>query len=117
MKYDESIKEIVAYMNDGTEKRYGNPFAGAPDGGKSEIAINGCLNEGFKPACTPYTAAAHTRCIEAIQAFPIFDVNPELIRADGALLYVDGLDRALEECYEKEILLRDTDFYNKLIAR
>ena len=117
VKYDESTKEIIAYMNDGTEKHYGNPFAGAPDGGKSEIAINGCLDKDFKPVCTPYTAAAHTRCIEAIQTFPVFNVNPELIREDGTLLYVEGLDRVLGECYEKEILLCDTDFYNKLITR
>lgn len=115
VKYDETTKDIVAYMNDGEVKHYGNPFAGAPDGGKSEIAINGCLTKDFKPVCTPYTAASHTRCIEKIQAFPIYNVNKELLREDGTLLYVEGLAEALEECYEKETLLRNTEFYKKMV--
>lgn len=114
VRYSESSGDIIAYMNDGTEKHYGDPFAGVPDGGKSEIAINGCLTENFKPVCTPYTAAAHTRCIEEIQKFPIFNVNPELLRENGTLIYVEGLDTALEECYEKELLLRDTEYFTKL---
>lgn len=114
VKYDESTADIIAYMNDGTEKHYGDPFANGSDGGKSSIAIEGCLTEGFKPVCTPYTAAAHTRCIEAVQTFPVYDVNPELLCEDGTLIYVKGLYDALEKCYEEEILLRDTPFYNKL---
>ena len=114
VKYDETTADIVAYMNDGTEKHYGDPFAGDADGGKSRIAIEGCLTESFKPVCTPYTAAAHTRCIEAIQKFPILSVSPDLLREEGTLTYVDGLAEALEECYKKEILLSDTAFYTKL---
>ena len=114
VKYDENTGDIIAYTNDGTEKHYGDPFAGAPDGDKSKVAIEGCLTEGFKPVCTPYTAAAHTRCIEAIQTFPVHDVAPELLRENGTLLYVDGLAEALEECYKNEKLLSDTEYFNKL---
>ena len=115
VKYDESTGDIIAHMNDGTEKHYGDPFAGASDGGKSRIAIEGCLANDFKPVCTPYTAAAHTRCIEAIQTFPIFDVNKDLLRENGTLIYVEGLAEALEECYSKEVIIRDTEFFKKLI--
>lgn len=115
VKYDETTGDIIAHMNDGTEKHYGDPFAGASDGGKSKIAIEGCLANSFKPVCTPYTAAAHTRCIEAIQTFPIFDVNKALLRENGTLIYVEGLAEALEKCYSNETILRDTEFFKKLI--
>lgn len=115
VKYSESSGDITAYMNDGTKKSYGNPFAGAPDGGKSEIAINACLEKKFKPVCSPYTAAAHTRCIEKIQKQPIHSISSALVREVGTLLYVDGLTKALEECYEKELMLRDTEFYKELV--
>ena len=117
VKYDENTGDIIAYMNDGTQKHYGDPFAGAPDGGKSKIAIEGCLTDGFKPVCTPYTAAAHTRCVEAIQTFPVIDVNKSLLREDGTLIYVDGLAEALEACYENESILSETKFFNKIIER
>ena len=116
VKYDESTGDIVAHMNDGTEKHYGDPFAGESDGGKSRIAIEGCLTEDFKPVCTPYTAAAHTRCIEAIQTFPVRDVSPELLRENGTLIYVDGLAEALEGCYKNETLLSDTEYFKKLVG-
>ena len=114
VKYSETTKDIVAYMNDGSEIHYGDPFADGSDGGKSRIAIEGCLTEGFKPVCTPYTAAAHTRCIEAIQTFPVHDVNPALLRENGTLIYVEGLAEELENCYNNETLLSDTEFYKKL---
>ena len=72
---------------------------------------------GFKPVCTPYTAAAHTRCVEAIQTFPVIDVNKSLLREDGTLIYVDGLAEALEACYENESILSETKFFNKIIER
>ncbi len=117
VKYDESTADIIAYMNNGEEQHYGDPFGGPADGGKSSIAINGCLTEGFKPVCTPYTAAAHTRCVESIQLFPIYDVNKALLREEGTLIYVDGLAEALEDCYTNEKLLSETEFYNKLTKR
>ena len=111
VSYDENTKDIVAKFKDGEEKHYGNPFSGGSDGGKSRVAINGCKTEGFKPVCTPYTAAAHTRCIEAIQTFPIYNVNPEYIKENGTLLYVDGLTAAMNSCYENEIMLSETESF------
>lgn len=116
VKYDENTKDIIAYFNNGEEKHYGNPFSGGSDGGKSKIAIAGCLDpENFKPACTPYTAAAHTRCIEAVQTFPIHQVNPEYVRDNGELLYVEGLTDAMMKCYEDEIMLSDLDIFEKWV--
>ena len=117
VKYDENTQDIVAYMSDGSEKHYGDPFDGPADGGKSRIAIEGCLSDSFKPVCSPYTAAAHTRCIEKIQLFPIHNVNKALLRENGTLVYVEGLAEALEYCYQNEKLLSETEFYNKLTER
>lgn len=113
--YDENTKDIVAYFDDGEEKHYGNPFANGPDGGKSKIAIEGCLNPDFKPVCSPYTAAAHTRCIETIQTYPIYSVNAEYVCDTGDLLYVDGLTDATSECYEKEIMLDELEIFDKWV--
>lgn len=115
VKYDENIKDIVAYFDNGEEKHYGNPFSGGPDGGKAKIAIEGCLTPDFKPTCSPYTAAAHTRCIEAIQTYPIYDVNPEHIREEGTLLYVDGLAEAFNKCYDDGIMISDLEIFRKWV--
>ena len=115
VKYDENTKDIVAYFDDGEEKHYGNPFAGGSDGGKSRVAIEGCLNPDFKPTCSPYTAAAHTRCIEAIQTYPVYDVNAECIREDGTLLYVDGLAEAFTKCYEDGAMISDFEIYKRWV--
>lgn len=120
VKYDEKTKDIVAYFNDGTEKHYGNPFEGPSDGYKSKIAIEGCLTEGFRPVCTPYTAAAHTRCIEAVQTYPIYDAAPELIKTQikpngTPLFYIEGLAEAMKKCYNDEIMLSETELWGKLV--
>ena len=115
VKYDENTKDIVAYFADGEEKHYGNPFANGSDGGKSRIAIEGCLAESFKPVCSPYTAAAHTRCIETIQTYPVYDVNPEYVCEKDGLLYVVGLTEAANECYEREVMLDELEIFEKLV--
>ena len=115
VSYDENTKDIVAHLDDGSEIHYGNPFAGAPDGGKSRLAIDGTRSGNYAPACTPYTAAEHARCIEAIQQFPIIDVARELIESKDDKLYVKGLTEALYECYEKQVLLDGTELYERLV--
>ena len=115
VKYDENTKDIVAYFKNGEEKHYGNPFSGGSDGGKSRVAINGCKTQGFKPVCTPYTAAAHTRCIEAIQTFPIYEIKEEFVKENEGLLYIDGLAEAMTECYDKAIMLSETESFKKWV--
>ena len=107
--YDEDVKDLVAHFADGTEKHYGNP----EDDGHSKkgfIAIEGCTTEGFEPLCSHRTAAAHARCIAAIQTNKIYDANPERVKlreADG-LLYIEGFTDLLKRCYNEEIMLRDS---------
>ena len=115
VKYDETTKDIIAYFKNGEEKHYGNPFSGGSDGGKSKIAINGCLTEDFRPVCSPYTAAAHARVIEAVQKYPVYNVNPEYINDDGALLSVNGLAEAMAECYDKGLMFSDLEIYEKWV--
>jgi predicted dehydrogenase len=110
--YNENDKKIIAKFNDGSVKDYGSPeSAGSVD--KAYQAIAGCLDKNFKPVCSPYTAAAHTRVIEEIQKNKISTVKPEYIKENGTLVYIDGLDSLLQRCYNEEIMLRDTaDFSN-----
>ena len=115
VKYDETTKDIVAYLDNGEEIHYGNPFAGGPDGGKSRLAIDGTRNGGYAPVCTPYTAAEHARCIETVQNFPIINLPSELVEDCGGKLVVKGLTEALFECYDKEVLLDSTELYERLV--
>ncbi len=114
VKYNRDTNNVVAYFDDGTEKHYGNPF-GKCNSEKAFIAIEGCRNKDFVPACSHITAAAHTRLIEAVQKNNIMNVNPELVLGDETRLYVDGLDDAMKYCYENEVMLRDTEFFKKAI--
>ncbi len=114
VRYKKDDEDIVAYFNDGTEKNYGNPF-GKFNSDKAFIAIEGCRNPGFTPACSHLTAAAHTRLIEAVQTNKIMDANPELIREDEKFIYIDGLDEVMQRCYKDGIMLRDTDFLKKAV--
>lgn len=115
VEYDENTKMIRATFDNGEIKDYGNPFAGAPDGGKSRTAILGTKSGDFKPACTHITAAEHAKCIEKIQAFPITAVPKDMIEANGEKLYVPGLTEALRECYEREVLLDETELYGRIV--
>ncbi|MBQ9070746.1 MAG: Gfo/Idh/MocA family oxidoreductase [Clostridia bacterium] len=115
VKYDENTKDIVAYFKNGEEKHYGNPFSGGSDGKKARVAINGCKAQDFKPVCSPYTAAAHTRCIEAVQTFPIYEVKEEFIKENEGLLYVDGLAEAMTECYAEGKMLSETEAFKKWV--
>lgn len=115
VSYDENVKDIVATFADGEVKHYGNPFAGPSDGGKSRVAIDGCRNPDFKPVCSPYTAAAHTRCIEAIQTYPIREVKAEFVKDNGSKIWIEGFTEAMAKCYTDEVMLFDTDFKERLI--
>ncbi len=114
VKYTEDTKDIIAYFNDGTEKHYGNPF-GASSANKGYVAMRGCRDKSFLPVCSPRTAAAHTRLIEEVQKKEIKNANPELLRENGTLLYLEGLTEAMKKCYAEEIMLRDTEFYERAV--
>lgn len=114
IKYDETTKNIIAYLDDGTIKEYGSPFDGS-DVKKIYRAIEGCNEENYKPVCSPYTAAAHTRAIEEIQKNPIHTVKPEYVEEKDNLLYIKDFAALLKRCYTEEIMLRDTKEFGELV--
>ena len=114
IKYDENTKQIIAYMNDGTTKEYGSPFTGS-DVKKIYRAIDGCNEVGYKPVCSAYTAAAHTRVIEEVQKNEIFSVKEEYIEEEDNLLYIKDFDVLMNKCYDEEIMLRDTEEFGKMV--
>ena len=105
---------IVAKFKDGSQKDYGKP-GNASNADKAYQAMAGCRKEGFKPTCTPYTAAAHTKCIEAVQTHKIYDANPELIRKKETLLYIEGLSDALKQCYNEEKMLSEMPIFERMV--
>ena len=105
---------IVARFKDGTEKDYGSPN-GAGSADKAYQAIAGCRDKDFKPVCTPYTAAAHTRCIESVQKEKIYNVKKEYVRKKETLVYIDGFTDLLKRCYAEEIMLRETEEFERMV--
>ena len=83
--------KICGYSSDGEKTLYGDPFA---DGFKKlysavEAALNGYTGEGV---CGIKASSAHTRVINRIQSsFPIYSIEPSLIRTENMLVYADGL--------------------------
>lgn len=114
VKYEEGSKDIIAYFNDGTEKRYGNPN-GTTGAYKAYVGMRGCADEGFKPVCTHITAAEHAKLIEYVQKNEIKDMNKELVYDDGEFLRVKGLTEALRYCYANELMLSETEFYKTAV--
>lgn len=92
--------KIVGYFKDGTVKEYGDPFYKCNE--KFYIALETIRGEenGFE-RCGIETAAVHTRLINKIQkTCEIHNVNPELIKVDGKLTYVEGLYKAVSDIYK-----------------
>ena len=114
VKFSEDTKDIVAYFKDGRVKNYGAPdTASSPD--KIFFAIKACENNGYKPVCSPHTAAAHTRCIEAVQTFPIYSVNEEFLQKKGSLIYINGFTELMKRCYNDKKMLSETEDFERLV--
>jgi hypothetical protein len=118
VKYDNESLNVIAYFENGEEKNYGNPSLNESLR-KIELAIDGCSKADYKPLCTPYTAAAHTRLIEKIQTYPIYNVKPNLIKRQPSgkddQLYIEGLQDIYTECYDKGIMPSELPAYKELI--
>ena len=112
--YNAAEDIIRATFSDGSTKEYGSPCKDVHTG-KIYKAIRGCSVEGYIPVCSPYTAAAHVRCIEEMQKEEILTPKLELLKQNGDFIYIDGLDNALKECYDKEVILRDTPYLKELV--
>lgn len=97
--------EIVATFDDGSVKRYGDPFANNFSKLWDCVAA---VRDGSVPICTVATATAHTKVIERlwrechVRAFP-----RETVRFDEAhdRVYVEGLFEAMYRAYENEEML------------
>lgn len=92
---------IVAVMNDGSKKVYGDPMADSCN--KLHIAVkdaaNGICEEG---PCGIDISSTHTRLINKIQSlFDIRDVKEDYLKVKDNILYVDGLFEKALECYKK----------------
>jgi len=104
----ESINNLVAVLPDGKIKEYGSPDHGSIQ--KLWIVIDAIRGNGTIP-CTIETAMSHTLCINGAQeSMPcIINFPPELIRKEKEpeLIWVDGLEDVLKECYGKGELPSD----------
>ncbi|MFW6189303.1 MAG: Gfo/Idh/MocA family protein [Planctomycetota bacterium] len=95
---------IVARLDDGSEREYGEPYNG-PDR-KLEQCLE-AVRTGAEPACTVEAAAAQTLCMNGLQESPprITEFPEELVRVTGdgdeRRTWVEGLDEALTRCYEE----------------
>ena len=89
----------ILKMNDGSEKVYGNPFAGSYN--KLEAAVEAALTgEIVTVPCGIEAAAMHTRLINRIQRdFEIRSFDPSQIRRENELVYVEGLYERFLELY------------------
>ncbi|MBE6650840.1 MAG: Gfo/Idh/MocA family oxidoreductase [Ruminococcaceae bacterium] len=114
VSYSENEGILRATFTDGSVKEYGAPSKDVHTG-KIYEAIRGCRTEHYTPVCSPYTAAAHVRCIEAIQKEEVHLPISDFVKRDGDWIYLEGLDTALESCYNEEKLLRDTPFMEELV--
>lgn len=92
--------QIVAYMNDGTQKIYGDPMSNHCK--KLHDAVQAIVDgvKGDGP-CGLDATAAHTRLINFIQKnYPILDVKEACLKEENTFLYADGLFETCVECYK-----------------
>jgi len=92
--------KIVAIMNDGSKKIYGNPMADQCK--KLHIAARDAVcGEYKKPICGIEASAIHTRLINTVQKnFQIYNVKQPLLMGTDNLVYADGLFLKAVECYK-----------------
>ncbi len=115
--YRERDHAIIGHLPNGEQKNYGDPFDNINK--KIEDAIEAVRRGGhWDVPCGIRAAAPQVRCVEVVQRFPIRDALPKKIRQDSQnpdIIYLDGLDEILLECYEREILPSSLPEYGGLI--
>jgi len=92
--------QIVAYMNDGTKKIYGNPMSNSCK--KLHDAVQ-AIADGVKGdgPCGLNATAAHTRLINFIQKnYTILNVKEAYLKEEDTFLFADGLFEACVACYK-----------------
>ncbi|MBQ7338236.1 MAG: Gfo/Idh/MocA family oxidoreductase [Clostridia bacterium] len=119
VSYRDEEKRIVGRTDDGREIDYGNPFCDVNE--KIYIAIEAAKSEQpYTPPCGVRTAAPQVRAVEMLAQCPVKigreDQIDKNIRPDGTtFLHLRGLDALLTECYEKEILPKETDLWQRMV--
>lgn len=94
------VGDIVAVMNDGSRKNYGDPMANGC--AKMHIAAKAVREENYGEGCCGIEATSvHTRLINYIQKnYSIKNIAPELLREKDNLVYGEGLFEKALECYK-----------------
>ncbi|MBO4355486.1 MAG: Gfo/Idh/MocA family oxidoreductase [Clostridia bacterium] len=107
VKYSQNdSRDIVATLNDGETKNYGNPFE------KEVKKLYDCIDSTLKdtvPICSAFTALPHVRLTNMIaKRFEINDFPKDRIRLDEKdnRIYVKGLYDDLRKAYDTFDLLR-----------
>ena len=111
--FGEEFSEITAFMNNGEKLVYGNPFKDVNE--KIYKAIEYAANNQLSNECSVTTAAAHTRCIEAVQKFPINTVSKDKLAERENFVYVKGLYEEMTECFKTGRRFKDSEYYRWLV--
>lgn len=114
VKYNEDDGMLRVFFDDGSVKEYGKPSIDVHTK-KIYDAIDGCRMTDYKPVCSPFTAAAHVRCIEAVQREKILTPKTSLVNNNNGYLFVEGLDEMLIHCYEKEDMPRGVGMLDEVV--
>jgi predicted dehydrogenase len=113
VRFDQNSGEnIIAYLHDGRQKNYGNPFAEGM--GKIWQCVE-AVRTGQPVACGIQAAIPQVRCINGAQESAAIVDFPESLRrtmvrpAGDTLTYVEGLEDLLTHCYEANLLPSESD--------
>jgi len=108
--FDEKDHRIIALLKNGEEIDYGDPFENINH--KIFLAIDNVKNNCLTNICGVKTAAAHVRCIEQVQRFPIYNVVTEALDEKDNTIFVKHLYDEMLACYQNDIKLKDSQYFD-----
>ena len=116
--FDSESKRIIGRTDDGRTIDYGDPFADVNE--KIYVAIEATKSgQPYQPPCGVLTAAPQVRAVEMIADRPVSIGRESAIdrneRGGTTFLSLRGLTALFKECYEKEILPRETDAWKEMV--
>jgi predicted dehydrogenase len=116
--FDSISKRIIGTTDDGREIDYGDPFHDVNE--KIYIAIDAIKSEmPYTPPCGVATAAPQVRAVEKLATMPVHIGREDAIdrneRGGTVFLSLRGLTKLFKECYEKEILPRETERWKEMV--
>ncbi len=118
IRYDSIGKRIVGTTNDGRTVDYGDPFEDVNE--KIYQAIDAAKSEQpYTPPCGIRTAAPQVRAVEMLAKLPVHAGRADRIdrtdRGGTTFLSLRGLDSLLKDCYDKELLPRESDAWDGMV--